>query len=92
MGVMAVWEHAGQLYEVSSMFDLTRDGRLYELVALRGQPGDGPEIYVFVPEGDSAAATISWYGSVQSMPLSVLRRFLSFVEDEETPLGDVGHD
>jgi hypothetical protein len=78
---VTVWEASGQLYESTRTYDVTGNGWSYELQALRGRPGDGPGLYVFVPDDDRDAATVTWHGSARSMPLAVMRWFLAAIDE-----------
>lgn len=86
---MEAWSHAGKRYEVNSYYSLPDDAWQYELVELSASPEPGLCVRVMVPDAtpigdltpkpDEAAFYLDHGGPI---PWQVLRRFLSFVEDD----------
>ncbi|WP_107656212.1 hypothetical protein [Nocardia suismassiliense] len=85
---MEIWEHGGNLYEVSSYYCLTDDAWIYALQGITGPPGTGPHLDVsiadetpdeglFVPKSQRDVVVSFGPGSI---PWLVLRRFRDYVQ------------
>ncbi|MEV6562865.1 hypothetical protein AB0M22_44605 [Nocardia sp. NPDC051756] len=84
---MEIWEHDGNLYEVSSNYCLPDEAWTYELQGITGPPGTGPHLDVSIPdqtpEGPftprSQRHVIVSFGP-GSIPWLILRRFRDHVQ------------
>lgn len=83
-----IWEHDGNLYELSSYYCLPDDSWTYELQGITGPPGTGPYLEVSIPdktpdEGPFAPRSqchvVVSFGP-GSIPWLVLRRFHDHVQ------------
>ncbi|WP_194837092.1 hypothetical protein [Nocardia sp. XZ_19_369] len=85
---MEIWEHDGNLYEVSSYYCLPDDAWTYALQGITGPPGTGPHLDVRVadktPDEGPFAPKSQHYVVVSfgpgSIPWLVLRRFRDHVQ------------
>ena len=98
-----VWDHDGELYEVTSFYSLPNDAWRYELVGVTDAPGR-PYLAITIPDATPdngpftplPASKATFSARADDLPWPILRRFIDLVEasgdlvDETGSAGSVG--